>query len=69
MTGAFGPNSNAHGPNESLDFPYAKKIAMVMALIVGRSSAHYNSLNKWLLSKIIVNIWSFIRIELRKRQT
>jgi len=43
VTGALGPNANAHGPNEFLHILYAKKLAMIFASIVGRCSAHFQS--------------------------
>ena len=33
-TGVFGPNSNAHGPNEFLHIPYAKKLTCCIASII-----------------------------------
>ena len=40
ITGVLGPKSNAHGPNEFLHIPYAKKITACVAHIVGR---HFGS--------------------------
>lgn len=37
ITGLLGPNSNAHGPNESLDIPYVKKLISSMAHIIANS--------------------------------
>ena len=34
ITGVLGPNSNAHGPNEFLHIPYAKKLTSAIALII-----------------------------------
>ena len=34
ITGVLGPNSNAHGPNEYLHVPGARKITRVLALLV-----------------------------------
>jgi acetylornithine deacetylase/succinyl-diaminopimelate desuccinylase-like protein len=34
VTGVLGPKSNAHGPNEFLHVPYAKKVAVATAMIV-----------------------------------
>lgn len=34
VTGVLGPNSNAHGPNEFLDLPFAKKITMCVAHVL-----------------------------------
>jgi acetylornithine deacetylase/succinyl-diaminopimelate desuccinylase-like protein len=40
VTGVLGPHSNAHGPNEFLDLPYAQKVTMCVAHIL---SAHHCS--------------------------
>ena len=34
VTGVLGPNSNAHGPNEFLHIPYAKKLTRCLASII-----------------------------------
>jgi hypothetical protein len=34
ITGVLGPHSNAHGPNEFLHLPYAKKLTAAVAQIV-----------------------------------
>ena len=34
ITGVLGPNSNAHGPNEFLHIPYAKKLTCCIASII-----------------------------------
>ena len=34
ITGVLGPGSNAHGPNEFLDIPYAKKLTCCIASII-----------------------------------
>ena len=34
ITGVLGPNSNAHGPNEFLHIPYAKRLTSSIALII-----------------------------------
>ena len=34
VTGVLGPKSNAHGPNEFLHIPYAKKVTLATALVV-----------------------------------
>ena len=34
VTGVLGPKSNAHGPNEFLDIPYAKKVCSATALVI-----------------------------------
>jgi acetylornithine deacetylase/succinyl-diaminopimelate desuccinylase-like protein len=34
VTGVLGPHSNAHGPNEFLDIPMAKKVTMCVAKII-----------------------------------
>ena len=33
VTGVLGPKSNAHGPNEFLHVPYAKKVTMATAMV------------------------------------
>lgn len=38
ITGVLGPHSNAHGPNEFLHVPYAKKLTCCLARVV---AAHY----------------------------
>lgn len=38
ITGVLGPKSNAHGPNEFLHIPYAKKLTACVAYIVARYS-------------------------------
>ena len=34
VTGVLGPKSNAHGPNEILHVPYAKKLTAAVALVL-----------------------------------
>jgi acetylornithine deacetylase/succinyl-diaminopimelate desuccinylase-like protein len=34
VTGVLGPRSNAHGPNEFLHIPFAKKLSASMAQVV-----------------------------------
>jgi acetylornithine deacetylase/succinyl-diaminopimelate desuccinylase-like protein len=34
ITGALGPHSNAHGPNEFLHIPTAKKVTAVVAMVL-----------------------------------
>jgi di/tripeptidase len=34
ITGVLGPHSNAHGPNEFLHVPYAKKLTAAVASVV-----------------------------------
>ena len=34
ITGVLGPKSNAHGPNEFLHIPYAKKLTAAVAFIL-----------------------------------
>jgi acetylornithine deacetylase/succinyl-diaminopimelate desuccinylase-like protein len=34
VTGVLGPKSNAHGPNEFLHVPYAKKITAATAMVI-----------------------------------
>ena len=36
ITGVLGPHSNAHGPNEFLDLPYAQKVTMCVAYILSK---------------------------------
>ena len=36
VTGVLGPKSNAHGPNEFLHIPYAKKLTACVAYIITR---------------------------------
>ena len=36
ITGVLGPNSNAHGPNEFLHIPFAKKLSASIAFILNR---------------------------------
>ena len=38
ITGVLGPQSNAHGPNEFLSIPYAKKLTCVIADVVAQAS-------------------------------
>jgi acetylornithine deacetylase/succinyl-diaminopimelate desuccinylase-like protein len=40
VTGVLGPHSNAHGPNEFLDIPMAKKVTMCVAQIVSDHFRH-----------------------------
>ncbi|NOX35342.1 MAG: M20/M25/M40 family metallo-hydrolase [Deltaproteobacteria bacterium] len=37
ITGVLGPQSNAHGPNEFLHIPYAKKLTLVICCIISDS--------------------------------
>jgi len=39
ITGVLGPKSNAHGPNEFLDIPYAKKLTACVAEIIAAHTA------------------------------
>jgi acetylornithine deacetylase/succinyl-diaminopimelate desuccinylase-like protein len=39
ITGVLGPNSNAHGPNEFLHIPYARKLTSCVAQVI---ADHYN---------------------------
>jgi acetylornithine deacetylase/succinyl-diaminopimelate desuccinylase-like protein len=43
ITGVLGPQSNAHGPNEFLHIPTAKRISQVIALVVGDHHAAVGS--------------------------
>ncbi len=36
ITGVLGPQSNAHGPNEFLHLPYAKKLTLAVSAIISR---------------------------------
>jgi acetylornithine deacetylase/succinyl-diaminopimelate desuccinylase-like protein len=36
VTGVLGPQSNAHGPNEFLDVPYAKKVTVATAAVLAQ---------------------------------
>jgi acetylornithine deacetylase/succinyl-diaminopimelate desuccinylase-like protein len=38
VTGVLGPHSNAHGPNEFLHLPTARRLCAVIARVLG---AHY----------------------------
>lgn len=40
ITGVLGPGSNAHGPNEFLHLPYAKKLTACLAHILARHFTH-----------------------------
>ncbi len=40
VTGVLGPHSNAHGPNEFLDIPMAKKVSACIADILADHAAH-----------------------------
>jgi hypothetical protein len=35
ITGVLGPSSNAHGPNEFLHVPYAKRLTACVASVLG----------------------------------
>ncbi|MFT5448234.1 MAG: acetylornithine deacetylase/succinyl-diaminopimelate desuccinylase-like protein [Gammaproteobacteria bacterium] len=39
VTGVLGPNSNAHGPNEFLDLPTARRLTCCVALVLARHFA------------------------------
>jgi acetylornithine deacetylase/succinyl-diaminopimelate desuccinylase-like protein len=39
ITGAMGPGSNAHGPNEFLDLPTAKKLTASVADVLAAHAA------------------------------
>ncbi len=39
ITGVLGPHSNAHGPNEFLDIPYAKKLTACVAHVLAAHAA------------------------------
>jgi len=36
ITGVLGPKSNAHGPNEFLHLPYAKRLTEAVALVLAQ---------------------------------
>ena len=40
ITGVLGPHSNAHGPNEFLHLPYAKKLTACVARVLAAHAAH-----------------------------
>jgi len=40
ITGVLGPKSNAHGPNEFLHLPYAKKLTACVATVIAAHAAH-----------------------------
>jgi acetylornithine deacetylase/succinyl-diaminopimelate desuccinylase-like protein len=40
ITGVLGPGSNAHGPNEFLHLPYAKKLTACIAHVL---ACHYHA--------------------------
>jgi hypothetical protein len=40
ITGVLGPRSNAHGPNEFLNIPYATKLTCCVAQVVAAHRAH-----------------------------
>ena len=39
ITGVLGPQSNAHGPNEFLHIPYAKKLTACVASVLAAHAA------------------------------
>ena len=39
ITGVLGPGSNAHGPNEFLHVPYAKKLTACVSYVLSKFSA------------------------------
>jgi hypothetical protein len=39
VTGVLGPESNAHGPNEFLHLPTARRLTAVLAAVLNRASA------------------------------
>jgi len=40
ITGVLGPHSNAHGPNEFLHIPYAKKLTACVATVIAAHAQH-----------------------------
>ena len=43
VTGVLGPHSNAHGPNEFLDVPTAKKVSACIADVLADHAARKDS--------------------------
>ena len=41
VTGVLGPKANAHGPNEFLHVPYAKRLTCCLVRILALHHAHY----------------------------
>jgi acetylornithine deacetylase/succinyl-diaminopimelate desuccinylase-like protein len=41
ITGVLGPRSNAHGPNEFLHVPYAKKLTACVASVLAAHASQY----------------------------
>ena len=41
ITGVLGPQSNAHGPNETLDIPYTRKLLMCMVQALSSVNSIY----------------------------
>jgi acetylornithine deacetylase/succinyl-diaminopimelate desuccinylase-like protein len=39
ITGVLGPNSNAHGPNEFLDIPFAQRLTACVARVLAEHAA------------------------------
>jgi hypothetical protein len=39
VTGLLGPHSNAHGPNEFLHIPFAKKLSAAIATVLADYAA------------------------------
>ena len=39
ITGVLGPGSNAHGPNEFLHVPYAKKLTACVSYVLSKFSS------------------------------
>ena len=42
VTGVLGPGSNAHGPNEHIDIPFAKKLTCCVAKIIAAQASEAN---------------------------
>lgn len=40
ITGVLGPHANAHGPNEFLHVPYAKKLTACVAFVIAAHAKH-----------------------------
>jgi acetylornithine deacetylase/succinyl-diaminopimelate desuccinylase-like protein len=43
VCGVLGPKSNAHGPNEFLHVPYAKKLTAAVAQVIAAAAVGSNS--------------------------
>jgi di/tripeptidase len=43
VTGVLGPHSNAHGPNEFLHIPTARRVSLVIAQVLADHAARSNT--------------------------